>query len=68
MIELSEIDMTLVRLVDGRRVVRLVHVPTGIAVEEELRRADSVVASRHNLLVELEKHMDGGAAAGARRK
>ena len=68
MIELSEIEINLVRLKNGGRVMRLVHIPTGIAVEKELRSKDPVVASRNMLLVELEKRVETAAAAGSRRK
>ena len=67
MIELSEIEINLVRLKGGSRVMRLVHIPTGIAVEKELHSKDPVVASRNRLLADLEKRVEA-AATGSRRK
>ena len=68
MIELPEIEINLVRLKGGGRVMRLVHIPTGIAVEKELRSKDPVVASRNRLLADLEQRVQAAAATESRPK
>lgn len=68
MIEPSETEITLVRSKGGRRVIRVVHLPTGITVEDEVRSKTSVVATRNKLLTELEKCVEAGLASGTRRK
>ena len=68
MIELSEIEINLVRLKGGGRIMRLVHIPTGIAVEKALQSKDPVVASRNKLLADLEKRVEAGLASDTRRK
>jgi len=49
----DEIQIVLLKLNDGRRVVRLVHVPTGIAVEDDGTSEQPIVERRNALTQQL---------------
>jgi hypothetical protein len=49
----DEIQIVLLKLNDGRRVVRLVHVATGIAVEDDGKSEQPIVERRNALTQQL---------------
>ncbi len=66
MIDATEIEVTLVRLQGGKRLVRLVHLPTATTVEGDLEIEESLVTRKNKLLEELQRRVTPSAAKVSR--
>lgn len=68
MIALSDVSIDLLRDTTGRRIMRVVHVQSGVAVEGVVGGEQRVVTRRNELLAELTKRVEAATAAALRRK
>ena len=52
-----ELQITLSRLADGRRAIRIVHLPTGISVEDDGTSEKPIVGRRQELVAQIEQRV-----------